>query len=513
MRQSTWFSDSFLVLLVTLMRYAWLWPWFEVVRRFLSPQYTGELLAPWQLIVLPLLAFGLTRWGAGAESEDTAETNQGAAGPSWAGRLLVAALGLLVLVGVLWWQLYAAQLPLWDMTWLQRLGDQLIHWDINLGLPAPLIAGLFLMVLWLNGLNDAVRVMTHDDIWAGLLRGIIALVLYLALFSRRAAGLPADLFPQVVLLFTAGMVALAFSSLKITMGLDRALGLGQRRVSSSPALSRYWLISVTVTVATLVGGGLGLGALIAPEQLARLLTAIQLVVNTIGRVIGTILLWIGYLLFLVAYYIALLLEPLIRRLFTTLEESPLMELAGLPEDAPTMQEVVTNPTVIPDSYRWLALAVFVLVVLVLFALAVRRLRTTPATAVDEVRESILTADLLQDQLASLWERWFGRRQGEADPFLSLAGEEEARRRVRTLYQQLLARATALGQGRRPAATPTEYQHAVQLPATDVAAPLAALTTAYHQARYAPDAPTAHVVAAAQAAWATIESQITTTETT
>ena len=511
-KQSTWFSDSFLALLLTLMRYAWLWPWFEVARRFLSPQYTGELLAPWELIALPLFAFGLTRFVANEAVAGTEAPAADADAPPWGRRLLVAGLGILAIVALLWWQLYATTYSWWELGWLQQLGDTLIHWNIDIGLPAPGIAILVLLALWLKGQGDAVRAMTHDDIWGVLLTGIIALVLYLALFHRGNADLPDALLPQVLLLFTAGMVALAFSGLKITIGLDKALGLGQRRVSATPMLSRYWLLSVIMTVALLLGLGLGIGALVAPEQLARLIAALRVVTDAIGSVIGAILLVVGYVLFLIAYYLALVLAPILRRLFDALQESPLMELARLPEAPPPMEQVIADPAVLPDSYRWLALALFVLGVLVVLAIAVRRLRATPAAEIDEVRESILSADLLQAQLASLWERWFGRRSGEGDPFLSLAGEEDARRRIRTAYQQLLAAATTVGQGRRPGATPTEYQTELRLPGAAAPQPLAALTAAYHHARYAADAPTGEVAAAAQAAWQELENEINAQQT-
>lgn len=507
-KPSHWFNDSFLALLVTLMRYAWLWPWFEVVRHFLSPDHPGALLASWQFIVLPLVAFGLTHFVAGEVSVSDKNAIPGNTTPPWRGRLLVAAFGLLAIVAVLWWQLYADDYRWWNLGWLPVLGDRLIHWDLNQGISAPIVAIVVLSTLWLNGLADAVRAMTHDDIWGVLLNGIVALVLYVALVSRSTVGLSANLLPQVLLLFGAGMVALAFSSLKITVGLDRALGLGQRRVSAAPVISRYWLISVTVTVVVLLGIGLGIAALVAPEQLARLLAVLQLGLNAIGRVVGSILLMISYVLFIIAYFFARLLEPLIRRILEAIQDSPLMELIRLPEAPPALDEVVANPTVIPDSYRWMALALFVAGMLLIFALAVRRLRTAAATEVEEVRESILTTDLLKEQLSSLWERWFGRRPGEQDPFLSLAGEEEMRRRIRTAYQQLLAKATELGQGRRPGATPSEYQTELELPVAEAVPQLAALTAAYHHARYAPDLPTAEAAADAQAAWEQIQAGLT-----
>ncbi len=507
-QKSNWFNDSFLALLITLMRFAWFWPWFELARHFLAPQHTGELLAPWQLILLPLTAFGLTRFVAGETVANGTDANEGNDRPGWGGRLLVAGLGLVMIVAVLWWQLYADSYGWWDQAWLQALGENLIRWDLAVGIPASIVAILVLSGLWLNGLSDAVRAMTHDDIWGVLRTGIVALVLYLVLLSRSTAGIPPILLQQVLLLFAAGMLALAFSSLKITVGLDRALGKGQRRISAAPVISRYWLVSVIITVMVLLAMGLVVGFLIAPEQLARLLALIELVINAIGRVIGAVLLIISYVLFMIAYYIGLLLAPLFRRLFTAIEDTPLMELVRMPESGPALEEVIADPTVVPDLYRWIALGIFVVILLMLFALAVRRLRATPAAEVDEIRESILTTDLLQSQLNTLWHRLFGRRQGQHDPYLSLAGEMETRQRIREAYQHLLAAATTLGQARRPGATPTEYQTELQLPGGNEAAPrLAALTVAYHQARYAAVPPTPEEAAAAQQAWHQIQNEI------
>jgi len=511
-QKSTWFNDSFLALLMTLMRFAWIWPWFELVRGFLSPQHMGELLAPWQLIVLPLTAFGLTRFVAGETGDSGNNPNQAQEAPALAGRLLVALLGIVAMMAVLWWQLYAATYAWWDSAWLQALGEHLIRWDLEVGLPAAVVAILALSLLWLNGLRDAVRAMTHDDIWSTLRTGIIALALYLILRSRSAVELPPMLLQQVLLLFTAGMIALAVTSLKITIGLDRALGMGQRRVSAAPVVSRYWLVSVTVTVLLLLAIGLVVGFLLAPDQLARLLALVQLALNAIGRAIGAVLLMVGYVLFLIAYYIGLLLAPLIRRLFPGDEDRPPMEFARMPESGPALEEVIANPTVIPDLYRWIALGIFAVIVLLLFALAVRRLRATPAAEIDETRESILTTDLLQAQLGNLWNRLFGRRQGQQDIYLSLDGEAETRQRIRAAYQQLLAAATTLGQARRPGATPTEYQSELQLPSGEVTTPLAALTAAYHQARYATEPPTPAEAAAAQQAWQQIQDEIQAQQT-
>ena len=234
-KASIWVSDSILALLLTLMRYAWLWPWFELMRTFLAPQYQGELLARWELIVTPLVAFGLTRFVAGETLINETNAGQVNDAPAWRNRLLVALVGLVGILAILWWQLYANRYPLWDIGWLQQLGDALIHWDINVGLPAAGIAIALLVALWLKGLGDATRAMTHDDVWGVLQTGIIALVLYLAILSRRTEGLPPILFQQVLLLFTAGMVALAFSRGVRSGLLLLSIGVGTVMMNTSAA--------------------------------------------------------------------------------------------------------------------------------------------------------------------------------------------------------------------------------------------------------------------------------------
>ncbi|MEZ4862344.1 MAG: DUF4129 domain-containing protein [Caldilineaceae bacterium] len=503
-KQLNWLNDSPLIFFITLVRFAWLWPWLGLARSFLAPSYTGQLLNPWLLIAVPLASSVLLFLFAAnnsvpdeAESEVRApETTSDV--PLYS-RLLVAGLGLLMIVAILWWQFYGASYAWWDSAWLQALGDQLIHWSGE-EIPAPVLTILVLIFLWLKGLADAVRQMTHDDIWGSLVTGVVAMAIYLLAQSATAAGLPANTAYLVVLLFGAGMAALAFSSIKITVGLDRALGLGQRRTSRGPAVNRYWLFSVATTVGGLLGLGVLIGILVAPEQIARLLAALGAVMRALWEVVDSIVLAIAYVLVFIVYLFAKLLEPLIRRLLERLNDNPMIDRLQVPQTPEALPPVVTDPGVVPDSYRWIGLAIFVLIILVIFALAVRRMRSAEVTDVEETRESILTASLLQNQLNELWQRWFGRRQGATDPFLSLQGEAEARRRIRAAYQQLLTTTADLGQARQPSQTPLEYHQRLQLPATAPNTALATIARGYHAARYAPDAPSVDEAAAVEQAW-------------
>lgn len=498
-----WLGGSVLPLLMSLIRFAWLWPWLGLMGQFLSPFFGRELLPPWLLVVLPLTAYLLATRAAVPQPVAAVGAQATDAGPnvtvSWSARLAVAASGLIFIVLALWWHYYRAEFGLADGAWLRNLGDALIHWGTQ-EIPPQVVTIVILVWLWLIGMGDVVRQLSHDDVWGAMARSIVALVLYLLVLYMADRPLTPQLFYLVVLLFGAGMLALALSSLKITLGLDRALGLGQRRTSSAPVINRYWLSSTLFTVFGLLGLGLIVAALIAPEQLAALLDAANLVLGWIGWAIGAVLIALSYVFFVIAYFLARLLAPLLQRLLERFQDLPLLGMLQPPQQQQQLQEASQQVAALSDSYRWLGLAAVVIVLLIIFALALRRMRATEATDEDETRESILSADLLQQQLANLWRRWFGRGRGATAPFLSLAQESDARRRIRALYQQLLTNGAALGAARTPAETPQEYAHHLQSTQAAQAAALSALTAGYHQARYAPDGPTAAQISAAEKAW-------------
>lgn len=504
-----WLDQGLLPLLLALLRFCWLWPWLNLLPRAFTPNPPAVLLAPGLILGLPMLSFTLAALAPTHEVEPDRPSAAPRNEVAWGARLGIGLTGLLAILFCCWWQFYQQAAPLWDLHWIVTLGNNLIHWEPTL-LPITWLLLLAAIYLWLRGLLDAGQSLGHDDIWGAVVRGIWALVLYLIVMASLHLALPDGVVNLIILFFAASMVALALTSLKITVGLDMALGFGQRRMSKAPPTTRYWLLSVLVVVLVLLGLGVGLALLIAPEQIARLLQLMAAVVSFIWRLIALVLIAISYVLVVIAYYIALLLEPLIRRLLAALADAKLLQMAKQPDMTPTPQTAPLSLESVPDPYRWLALAIFVIAVLVIFALVLRRLRAAQAEAPDEVRESILTTDLLQSQLASLWQKLLGRfRSGAAllSPFFALDGEAEGRRLIRLAYQQLLVVATTLGQTRQPAQTPGEYQQTLanQWATSDHA--LAVITRHYNHARYAPDVPLTQHVDEVQQAWATVQQQV------
>ncbi|MEZ4656803.1 MAG: DUF4129 domain-containing protein [Caldilineaceae bacterium] len=440
---------------------------------------------------------------------------------SLSSRMGIALVGLVVIVLVLWLQLYRSQFGLLDGGWLAALGDALIHWQSN-AIPGAVIVGLFTAFLWLRGLLDASMRMAHDDVWTVFQTGIVALVLYLVFSAIGGLTLTGWDGALALILLSSGMAALAASSLKVTAGLDRALGAGQRTGASIPVLSRSWLISTTTVIPLLLTAGVLLGALLAPEMVAALLNWLGDIVTAVGRVLGQIALAIAYVLFIIAYYIARLLAPLIRRLFPEREVDPeQMLLERRPEEE--MQQLQEQVAVIPDSYRYIGLAIAIIIMLIIFVIVIRRLRAAGQEEIDESRESILSADLLQAQLGNLWNNLMGRFRRAADalsPFLALDGEVDARRQIRAAYQHLLQTASGFGVARQPHATPVEYNaplgrslanRSVDLNAPrladDMTEKLSVITERYYLARYGHEPPTPADVQAVQQAWAQIQQRL------
>jgi hypothetical protein len=151
--------------------------------------------------------------------------------------------------------------------------------------------------------------------------------------------------------------------------------------------------------------------------------------------------------------------------------------------------------------RWSVVVISLLLLAIVFLWAVRYLRRSEEEEVDEIRESVFSPQIMRDQLAELLRRWRGGSAPTA--YLPLEGEVEPRRRVRAVYQALLARASLAGLPRAPAKTPTEYQSDLLALAPTSTDALAIVTTGYERARYAAEAPTEGEVEAVEAAWARI----------
>jgi len=117
--------------------------------------------------------------------------------------------------------------------------------------------------------------------------------------------------------------------------------------------------------------------------------------------------------------------------------------------------------------------------------AVRRFRLlATANDADEIRESVLSRELLWSQFKSLFARQSHSFTPTLPNFLTLHGPpDDPRLIVRRAYQSMLTWATARNLARAPRQTPMMYAEAIYRAVPSAAESIARLTAAYLRARY------------------------------
>jgi hypothetical protein len=427
----------------------------------------------------------------------------------------VAFIGLLVVFMMLWWRLYSAQYAFWDLRWVGTWGNEMTTWTDweTRGVPAPVFMLLAMAYLWVRGVLDGGRLsLMREHVWRTFTVGFLALALLLLVANLDGGGLPEGTGDLLWLFFATAMVAMALTGLKAAGGLDNIVG-AEGEGGAQPRFDRYWLGSVVSVIAALLGLALMLSALIAPDVAAQVLRAVWIVVRQ-----GIFYLWvlISLVMYPIAYILALVFRPVLDRLIEFFGPGGLFELE-LPE-APRPEELREGEAVrvfdsMPDELRWVALIVLIVVIGLAFALALRRLLSGPRAwnGIVETRETVLSRDLLQEQLTNLWrslvDRLRRRSKAAASPFLSLESELSTRRVIRAVYQKLLANAQERGLSRLRGQTPIEYQRELVKSWSANREALDVITTGYLQARYALDPPSVEQAELVGQAWESVQESL------
>jgi len=497
-----WLDDGVLPLAVTILRVCWLWPWLALLQRWLASSYQGTLLTVG-------LVFGLLFGG-------TIAARRALRLPSTWARAAVAGVGLAVIFVMLWWRLYWPQYPLWDPRWIRTWSTEMTDWSgwETQGVPTPFFALLAMAYLWLRGLLDGGRFsLMREHIWRTFAVGFLALAALLMAASLDGRGLPAGTVNLLWLFFATGMVALALAGLKAAGGLDGALESDGGQIAVRPGLDRYWLMSVFSIIGALLGLGLALSAVIAPEAVGQVLGAVWIVIRQ-----AILYLWIivSLILFPIAYVLALFLQPLLEALTRFGESVGLNELPALTESWEGQEspgEGLGMLDSLPDGLQWVALGALIVLIGLAFALALRRLLSgrKPKNGIVETRETILSRELLQKQMADLWRSLLGRfrrhQNTPFNPFLSLEGETPTRRVIRAVYQAVLAAAQERGWPRPRSFTPGEYRPDLEIVWPSGQAALGVITEGYVNARYGSNPPSTEQAECVRQAWDVLQTSL------
>ena len=355
-------EDVLLPLLLIVLRLCWLWPWLELLRRWLAPSYTGPLVPLW--VMGALMVGGLV----------AARTLSARGGNLGRARLQVAALGLAILALLLWWQYAWPTYALWDLRWGLATAQTLTHWGAEV--PAVLLTALCAAVLWLRGMWDGQRTLLHDDVWSAFVFGCGAFVVLLLLAQLDPAGLPPGTDRWMLVFVGVGMSALAFASLQL------AQVTGRSEAEVRPALSRYWLVSVFSVIGALLGLGLAVSLVVAPATVAQLFGWTRVVVDLLLAVLGFVLLIIAYVVFWVLTPVIDWLRALVARTDFRVPP-PANENFQRQWDELLRQTSAQIPPAAVETARWIVFAVCLAVIALVFALALRYFRRANDEAVEE----------------------------------------------------------------------------------------------------------------------------------
>lgn len=513
-RHAEWNSVDGVLLpaLVGVMRFCWIWPWMLLLQGFLSPSLSAPLMSPWMVIILPMVSFTFARWTMPtlAERRSFRRTNQI--------RQHIATFGFAAILFLLWLRFLRPEFWLVDLRWLIAAGYDLIYWDaVPVEVPGTLLFLLLGIFLWLRGALDGHGQYRHDEIWRAFLSGGAALAIFAWILppgpaggQTGAAGSPytaagGQLSNSIwlLLLFAgSGLAGLGVAN------LGKSGGWRRRARVSKLIPNRGWMVGIGVTILVMLGMALLVGLIIQPEDAAILWKALGI----IWQGVSTVLIWI---ITIVAYPIFMLIEYLIRLLRSLFgereQEAPVNEFAQAPTPEPMPEPPERAVEAMPEPFRWVALVVVAIGVFIIFMLVLRQLRSRPEEESDEVRESVLTASLLQSQLAELWARLrsrFGPPPEEPDPFLSLEGESDTRRLIRLIYQRMLEAAHWRNAPRLQGETPSRFGVRLAEEPGFEGGLVQTITGAYDEARYGDVPPSEQTASAAAEAWQEMVSELT-----
>lgn len=301
----------------------------------------------------------------------------------------------------------------------------------------------------------------------------------------------------LLLFLASGLALLALMSVSSTLReQERLIG-----VRLKP--DRYWVIIMLAVVGAVLLLGLVLGQVFVPSILLGVLSLLR----PIWWLVRTALL---YIILVFAYLFFALLEPLM----ASLEGRPARPLGTLvsPVEPVPMEELAQETSAMPVWFGTMLQVILVLgavmTVALLFYMAIRRRdKRTVALSDDviETRETILSVDLIQEQIRGLLDS-LGRRRKQPY-FADLGPPGDPRRKVREMYQKLLAYAIRHNAPRQRQQTPDSYRPTLAQLWDGQETAVETLTRLYHRVRYGDKLPDEDELAAVQAAFTGIESTL------
>ena len=382
---------------------------------------------------------------------------------------IIAIGGLAIVVAVLWIT-FGTQFPVgyfYNFTEWGRL------------LSPEAIAFIVAVSLW----RRSIRIGRSDDLletaqheFSG---GVVALALLFIVNKLHPTLTASQAFWPVMIFFAIGLGSMAVA------GVEQDRRLQKDASGSRLGMSRHWLGTVGAIIGLILVGGMAAAGAADPESLAALSSILDIIGVILLTLVGFILYFLAILLLPIVDLIVRALWPFLQRLLDLSARAPQLGLG-----VPTPEEIIASAQALARTppFRVVEILICLLVVAFIFMLAVRRFRLLArADDGDEIRESILSRELLWAQLKGLFAR---RRDANTPPlpyFLSLYGPpDDPRLVIRRAYQDMLAWAQSRQFPRAPKQTPLTYAEFLKSNIPQARAPITILTDTYTRARYGPE---------------------------
>jgi len=398
--------------------------------------------------------------------------------PSLRSGLLV--LGILVSGLLTIHQLLRAQTPLLDPGWLVAIFRDLRQASLS----HDVIVFLAVLFLWWRGLVLAQRQLDGESVAFRFRLGLVMLAVTTVLGG---SVLPWPYYYFVFLFFFASLLGIA---------LARAEDVGQQYGGSQSPFGFGWMVTLSLASLVVLLLAAGVAALLTGENIGLLLVPALQVLRIVLFGLVYVLAWVAQvvivplLAFFQLYELGRALEEISSRMVPP--EEPEMEMQ--------FQESLFTPEQLVVA-RVVGIVGGVLVLVVLVALSLRRLRARAEQRRGEERESVWEGADLQSGLRDLL-RQGRRRLDEAAAALShsLVDQFFAALTIRRIYAHVGALAAERGYPRAPHETPYEY-----LPILEQAFPtsreeVACITEAYVAVHYGEVPERPEDLAAVEAAW-------------
>lgn len=454
MKQLSWANVVILPVGLAALGTCWLSLWQHWVLALGG--FEGPTISPVVMMVMLLVSLFITRWAvAGSQS------NLQLQGP----QRLLAVCGL-VAVALVLWLTFGAAFPF-------DFAMQLTQWQhfISPQLLALGVAGW----LWWQGIHLGRDEDLHATAQREFSGGIVALAALFICNKLNPQLDAAEAFWPVIVFFGLGLGSLALAGFE----QDRAIQAGSAGVGLG--VNRHWLATAGLVIGCILTGAVMVAALAVPETIAVLDPVLDWIGVTLINIIGTILYGLALVFLPLGEMLGRLIWSVLNLFINLGNNLQLRSLGPSPEQVNALaQSLARTP-----PFRAIEIVIGVLVMLVLFRLAVRRLRLLRRLAGDEDQhETILTRDLLLTQLKTLFRARKQTQPAPTPPYLALEGAEgDPRLRVRAAYQAFLEWAARHNQARLPHQTPEHLAQALGQALPQHQQAVALLTRIYSQARY------------------------------